>query len=196
MAAGALVITLITAGQERGRPWSLGVVLLVTGILVGFHAERQVNQVLTDWDGYWAGRVETVGELLRVELEEHRMDAGASAVDELIADWTATETAPTTEYLEDLRERNRISAAALYDASGALVAWDGVHRGKVPEDVQRGDWRWSYRELPLFGYFYVTARADDGSVAVAAYLLRASLPEGLNAEVRNLVTRFYAESGE
>ena len=196
VAAGALAITLITAGQERGRSWSLGVVLVVTGILVGLHAERQVNDVLTDWDGYWAGRVETVGELLRVELEEYRMDAGASAVDELIADWTATETAPTPEYLGDLREQNRISAAALYDASGALVAWDGVHRGKVPEDVQSGDWRWSYRELPLFGYFYVTAKADDGSVAVVAYVLRASLPEGLNAEVRNLVTRFYAESGE
>ncbi|NIR77853.1 MAG: hypothetical protein GWO00_05530, partial [Gemmatimonadetes bacterium] len=75
-----------------------------------------------------------------------------------------------------------MAALALYDAQGSLLAWDGTHRGKVPEAVQRGERRQSYRDLPLFGYLYLTSRGPDGSVAVAAYLLRAALPEGLGAD--------------
>jgi len=196
LASFAVVLTVLDGGRGRGRVWSGGVALLIVGILVGFHAERQVSHVLTDWEGYWAERVDRVGELLKRELEEQRMLGGAAAVDELLAGWVDGGEALAPAEMADFREQHRISAVALYDPAGVMIAWDGVHRGKVPEGVQRGDRRWSYRELPLFGYFYVTARAEDGSVAMAAFLLRAALPEGLDADMRNLTTRFYGESGE
>ena len=193
----AVGMTCVAFWGPKGRGWLRGVssALLLIGILVGFLAERQVSSVLGDWEGYWTERVTEVGELLTGELDRRR-DAGEAAVDALVTVWTGSEGGIEEGALSEIREQFGSSALALYDADGDLVAWDGTHRGKVQEDVQRGDRRYSYRDLPLFGYLYLTARAPDGSVAVAAYLLRASLPEGLGADVRDLATRFFEETGE
>lgn len=169
--------------------------LTVLGILVGFYAERQVSEVLVDWDGYWTRRVDQVGDLLSDELDRRQAD-GEAAADALISIWTDPERSPDPADVSDLRRRYRSSALGLYDATGNLVAWNGTHRGKVPEGVQRGDRRQSYRDLPLFGYLYLTSRGPDGSVAVAAYLLRAALPEGLGADMGDLASRFYESTGE
>jgi len=167
----------------------------VLGILVGFHAERQVAEVIVDWEAYWDRRVDEVGDLLSGELDRRQID-GEEAVDALILRWADIGDAISSSDVADLRRRYRSSAVALYDSNGRLVAWDGTHRGKVPESVQRGELRQSYRDLPLFGYLYLTARGEDGSVAVAAYLLRAALPEGLGADMGDLASRFFAETGE
>lgn len=191
-----LAITLLFLPRDFGRARAAGAAVLVVAILVAFHAERQVNTVLDDWDTYWAGQVDVVDGLLRQEIEVQRVEAGAAVADALLQSWLAGDELPDQRALTELRDEDRIAAIAFYDPDGTPRVWNGVHRGKIPEGVQRGDFQWSYRDLPLFGYFYVTARADDGRVVMVAYLLRASLPDGLEADMRNLARNFYRESGE
>ena len=195
LASAGLIGALVPSPNSRGRSSSIGLALLLVGILVGFTAERQVGAILRDWDGYWAERVDEIGDLLSAELDR-RQAAGEAAADALIEQWEATAGSIPIANVVELRSRYSSSALALYGADGSLVAWDGTHRGKVPEAVQRGERRQSYRDLPLFGYLYLTSTGSDGSVAVAAYLLRASLPVGLGADMGDLATRFFEESGE
>ncbi|MDA1104074.1 MAG: ATP-binding protein [Gemmatimonadetes bacterium] len=194
VAAIGLMGGVLLGPRGRGRWSGIGTVMLLLGILVGFHAERQVHSVRSDWDGYWAKRVTEIGELLSGELDRRQL-AGEAAADALIA---ATESASGVDasVVSEIRGRHGTSALGLYDRDGNLLVWDGTHRGKIPETVQRGERRQSYRDLPLFGYLYLTSTAPDGGVAVAAYLLRASLPEGLGADMGDLATRFYRETGE
>ena len=195
VAAAALIGSIVLGPRGRGPARPIGISLLLAGILVGFFAERQVASVLQDWERYWAERVNEIGDLLSDELDR-RQSAGEAASDALIARWTEAHAPPDASVLAEIRSESRSSALALYDAEGGLVAWDGTHRGKVPESVQRGERRHLYRDLPLFGYLYITSVASDGSVAVSAYLLRAALPEGLGANMDDLATAFYRETRE
>ncbi|NNL30885.1 MAG: HAMP domain-containing protein [Gemmatimonadetes bacterium] len=194
VAAAGAASAILVAGPRNiwGRA---GLVLVLVGILGGFHAERQVGEIRGDWDAYWDRRVDEVGELLSEELDRRQID-GTAAAEALLAAWEERGRELAQSDLEELRQRFRSSALALYDSDGELVAWDGVHRGKVPETVQRGARPESYRDLPLFGYLYLTQRDAGGSVAVAAYLLRAALPEGLGADMGDLASRFFEETGE
>lgn len=189
-AAGAVLV-----GGPRSVWRRAGLVVVLAAILGAFHAERQVGEILGDWDAHWDRRVDEVGELLSEELDRRQID-GTAAAGALLLAWEEQGRALARAELEELRQRFRTSALALYDSDGELVAWDGVHRGKVPETVQQGERPESYRDLPLFGYLYLTQRGADGSVAVAAYLLRAALPEGLGADMGDLASRFYEETGE
>lgn len=184
-----------SAGANR-KALAAGWIVVTGAIVVGFEAERQVNFVLNDWDRYWAAQVERVDAHLRREIEVQRLDGGERLANDLMASWVATGAPPSQETLHTLRDEDRVAAIALYESDGTLVAWNGVHRGKVPEEVQAGLRRWSYRDLPLFGYFYLTTRHEDGRVVMVSYLMRVSLPIGLDAEFRNLTTNFFRESGE
>src|SRR5690606_16633318 len=93
------------------------------------------------------------------------------------------------------RERG-VTALALYDPRGRLIVWDGVHWGKVPEDVSSGRLRHTYHDRPLFGYLYVTALTEDGGVAVSADLLRADLPDVLEAGIDDFASAFHEDVGE
>lgn len=197
LAAVALpVAAVMRPGRAERRLWALGWALVTSGIVVAFHAERQVDFVLGAWDEYWTEQVDRVDGLLRRELEDQRREAGARIADDLLADWAELDRLPSQDELLELRDEDRIAAIAMFDADGTLVTWNGLHRGMVPEEVQEGLRRWSYRDLPLFGYFYVTSRHDDGRVVMVAYLLRASLPDGIDADMRNLARNFFRESGE
>jgi len=193
---GVVGAVLLPDTVRDGRARAAGLALLTLAILVGFAGERQVSLVLDDWDRYWSRRVDRIGDLLSSELDRRQL-AGEAAADALIERWTSDPEAPLDPaVVREIRSRYGVSALALYDAEGTLVVWDGTHRGKVPEEVQRGERRQSYRDLPLFGYLYLTSRGPDGSVAAAAYLLRASLPAGLEAEMGDLATSFFRETGE
>ena len=196
LCAGFLLTSLHDSGRAGNRWRAVGISVLVIGILVGFAGERQIGEVSRDWDEYWSERVDEVGVLLREELEERRHSLGTEVVEELVRLWDSDAVDLDGEALAQLRARARSSALALYDQDGELIAWDGIHRGRVPDAVKYGERLDLYRDLPLFGYLYVTAAAPDGSVAVAAYLLRASLPEGLGADMGDLSSRFFAETGE
>ena len=195
VAAAAGIAARAFSAPRPGPAAGAGSAVLVAGILLGFLAHRQVRDVLADWEGYWDRRVAEVEVDLNDELDR-RQAAGEAASDALAALAMEAGAAIDREEVEAIREGAGAASAALYNPEGRLVVWDGTHRGKIPEEVQRGQRRHSYYDLPLFGYLYVTTVAPDGSVGVVSFLLRAALPDALDADVGDLATRFYAETGE
>ena len=192
LGAGA---TALWGDRERGVVWAVGVALLVLAILTGFGAHRQVGRLTTGWDEYWADREIEIGELVSEELDR-RLASGEAGADVLADRAIDVGELPDQDFVRGLRERHSAAAMALYDPVGRPVVWDGMHWGKIPEEVQAGQFRYAYQDRPLFGYLYVTAVGTDGGVAVASYLLRADLPEALNADVEDFASRFFAETGE
>ncbi|MCG6956754.1 MAG: HAMP domain-containing protein [Gemmatimonadetes bacterium] len=180
-------------GGARSRAGSLGLIVLVGGILAGFVAHRQVERIRTDWSGYWSTREEQVGESLNAELQE-REKAAEAAADTLAA--LAARNAATDEQVAELRRRDGVSALALYDPSGALVSWDGSHRGEIPTEAKGGTRRYVFGDLPLFSYLYVTSSAGTAGTAVAAILLSTELPPSLSADAGDFASRFRREVGE
>ncbi|HSH74102.1 MAG TPA: HAMP domain-containing protein, partial [Longimicrobiales bacterium] len=197
MTVAALGVLAFALWGPRGRSaaWAAGSVLLVGGIVAGFTAHRRVDRVLGDFEAYWSDRDTIVGGMLSQELDR-RLQAGLAATSELADGWTVSGEDLDVSFVRELRARHAPSALALYDPNGRLVLWDGVHRGRVPEDVQSGEQEHAYHDLPLFGYLYTTAIAEDGSVAVAAQLLRSTLPESLGADTDDFATAFYRETRE
>jgi signal transduction histidine kinase len=182
--------------RARTRVAALGFVVLLGGILAGYASLRQTDRISSDWEAYWADRQERIGALLDERLEE-RLLAAESAADELARLASAELTDDRRETLaRDLRRRHGISALALYDPQGNLTLWDGVHRGRVPEEAQRGLRRYAFGELPLFGYLYVTAPAAGAGTAVAAVLLRTDLPGPLATGAGDFASEFRAQVGE
>ncbi|GMV04752.1 MAG: hypothetical protein AMXMBFR53_10320 [Gemmatimonadota bacterium] len=192
--AAAGLLAGVRPGSAGSRARALGSVVLLGGILAGFSAHRQVGRVLSDWDAYWSGREAAVGARLDAALERELRSAedAASALAAMSVDSVPSTSAP----LARLRGQFDVTALALYSAAGDLLAWDGVHRGRVPEEVQRGLRRYAYGDLPLFGYLYVTAPTAVGGTAVAAVLLRADLPGALAAGGTDFASRFLREVGE
>lgn len=180
-------------GAPRSRAASLGLAILVAGILAGFAAHRQVESVRTDWTAYWRHREEQVGNRLNAELQE-RENAAEAAADSLAVLAGAGEA--TDEGVVSLRRRYGVTALVLYDHSGRPVSWDGNHRGQIPDDAKRGVRRYVFGDLPLFGYLYVTADAGDAGTAVAALLLSTELPASLGEDAGDFASRFRREVGE
>jgi two-component system, NtrC family, nitrogen regulation sensor histidine kinase NtrY len=195
VSALGVTVSVLWGPRGRGPAWAIGSILLVGAIAVGFAAHREVDSVLADFDAYWAERDTAVGGLLGLELDR-RLQASLAADSQLVEAWTASGGALDISVVRDLRARHGASALALYGPGGELVLWDGVHRGRVPETAQSGELEHAYRDLPLFGYLYTTAVAEDGAVAVAAHLLRSALPESLGAEMGDFATAFYGQTGE
>ncbi len=181
-------------GRRSGVAWSAGVAVIVAGILAGFAAHRQVRVLRSDWGAYWESREARVGEQLNRALN-HRLEAGEAAADALAARAGDASFLQSPDALTDLRERFDVSAVALYDARGNLVAWDGSHHGRVPEEVRLGRRRYAYSDLPLFGYLYVTAPAGN-ETAMAALLLRSDLPWETDADADDFATQFRRTVGE
>ena len=202
LAAAGLTAATVWGPRRQGPAWGSGSVVLIFAILAGFGAQRQVAGLSTRWDDYWEAQEEKVGIRLNAALEQ-RLASAEAAADSLAAHARAirasissfTEPADETT-VKDIREQFGAEALALYNSGGALVVWDGVHRGHVPEEAQSGSERYMYRDLPLFGYLYVTAVADDGSVAVAAHLLRTDVSPALEAELGDFATEFSRATGE
>lgn len=184
-------------GSLRGRTvWALGIVVLLAGILAGFYADRQVRVLTTGWDEYWTAREAEVGQRLSAELQS-RFDAGERAATTLSEMLMDTTVAVGGRQVAELRRSLGLAALAYYDNSGNLRVWDGVHRGKVPEEVQRGLRQWVYKDRPLFGYLYHTAVAAGGrGTVVVAFLLRTDLPEALGADADDFASTFRKEVGE
>ena len=195
VAALGVVSGALPTAPPRRAAWHAGLVVLVFTVTMAFLAHHEARQITADWDRYWAERQAEVGEILGLRLE--RRQASAEAAADALAEKALDPTDQVDlEFVRELRQRHGVSALALYDASGRLILWDGMHWGKVPEGVQGGFLRHTYHDRPLFGYLYVTALTEDGRVAMAADLLRADLPEVLEAGVENFAGRFYVDVGE
>lgn len=186
---------LARVGWTSNLVHSMGLVTLVLTVATGFVAHHRVDDLLSGWDEYWAEREARVGEVL-VQRLEHRQTQAETAADALAEKAIDPTDQVDIAFVRELRERHQVSTLALYDAEGGLILWDGSHWGKVPESVQGGFLRHTYYDRPLFGYLYVTALTEDGRVAMAADLLRADLPDVLEAGVEDFASRFHAEMGE
>lgn len=190
LGAVAAVVGASPASRWRG----VGVVALLAGILAGFTAHHRAGEVAGDWAGYWERQEARVGERIEAALEERLVAAerAVSRLASLSADSVPREPVP----LDRVQAEAGLAAVALYGPEGDLLAWDGVHRGHVPDEVKRGLRRYAYGDLPLFGYLYVTAPTVSGGTAVAAVLLRADLPGRLLGRPGDFVSGFRARWGE
>ncbi len=192
--AAAAVLAGVIAQPRTSRRRALAFLILLAGILAGFAAHRQAAEVTADFGAYWARQEAAVGARLEEALEGRLRAAEGAAGDlaALAADSVPRSGAP----LSRLRDRYGVTALALYGPEGELLAWDGVHRGQVPEEVQRGLRRYAYGDTPLFGHLYVTAPTGSGATAVAAVLLRADLPGSLATEAGDFASDFRRAQGE
>jgi hypothetical protein len=175
--------------------WVSGSIILVIGILAGVLADREVSDLSANWNTFWAEREAEVGGRLQEELQA-QLRSGEAAADQLARGATEFERLEDVPTIQDIRAEHGVSALALYDPDGRLRIWDGVHRGKVPEEVQVGWDRYAYFDLPLFGYLYVTALTPDGGVAVAAQLMRTDLPLEIGARLGDFGSEFLDLTGE
>src|SRR5690606_16048677 len=119
----------------------------------------------------------------RPEVEGHlegAMEALLQNADRAAVEVAANLSDPAVDAGAELRRVRGVtgvSALAVYDADGALVAWEGTHQGQVPDDARNGTFPFLYGDGPLFGYMYSTAPIPEtGGVVVAAILMRADLP--------------------
>lgn len=198
LAASGATAALLWGPRRRGIAWGAGSAILVLAILAAFGAQRQVGELTSGWDEYWAEREDEVGRIRLDAALQGLLAAGEVAADSLagMAAALVGSQEQDASALQRLRVRHGASALALYDRQGQLILWDGEHRGKVPEAAQSGEQRYIYNDLPLFGYLYVTAAAPNGSVAVAAHLLRTDLPLEVGADVGDFRSEFLRETGE
>ena len=194
-AALGMSVGVLGGVRERGVFWVSGSIILVIGILAGVLADREVSDLSANWNTFWAEREAEVGGRLQEELQA-QLRSGEAAADQLARGATEFERLEDVPTIQDIRAEHGVSALALYDSDGRLRIWDGVHRGKVPEEVQVGRDRYAYFDLPLFGYLYVTALTPDGGVAVAAQLMRTDLPLEIGARLGDFGSEFLDLTGE
>ncbi|HCK91049.1 MAG TPA: hypothetical protein DHW54_07685, partial [Gemmatimonadetes bacterium] len=194
-AALSIVVGFLGGVRERGVVWFSASIILVIGILTGAFADLQGRDLEANWNTLWSARQAEVGEELRDQLQA-RLSSSEAAADQLARGITEFERLEDVPTIQDIRTQHGVSALALYDSNGRLRIWDGMHRGKVPEEVQAGQERYAYVDLPLFGYLYVTALAPDGGVAVAAQLMRTDLPLEIGARLGDFGSEFLELTGE
>jgi signal transduction histidine kinase/HAMP domain-containing protein len=177
LAGAAVALGLGTVAMRDGRVGraaGLGHVILLASVVFGFWLHGRDRALARDFDTYWADREARVFDLLDAELS-NMLDRGTDAATTLAAA-AGGGNPPPPATVARLRREAGLTALALYDSLGTLLVWDGAHRGRVPEAVQRGQRTYLYAERPLVGHLYVTAPAPGGRTAVAAALLRADLP--------------------
>jgi len=125
---------------------------------------------------------------------EALLEAGDGAVQQTLSALTRDPPADLQGELSRIRHQRGITALAVYDPEGQLRAWVGVHRGQVPLEVRHAESRYSFAGGPLFRYLYFAEAAPDGAgTAVAAILLQANLPAGL--EGSGFASRFRRDTG-
>ena len=167
--------------------------VLLLGTLVGFSVQRQMDVTGLVGGEPWHLREEQVSAALSKRFEV-LLDAGDRAVQEGLDLVDMPEIEDVQRALSRIRRRWSVTALALYDGGGGLQAWVGVHRGQVPQAIRRGETPYAFGGGPLFRYLYFTARSPEGGgTAVAAVLLQANLPAGL--EGGGFVSRFRRDTG-
>lgn len=183
------------AGHSAGlrspaRPLYGALGIVAVALATGWLTEQRLERIASDWDELIAtSRVRLASEL------GERM-AGVVARGRQAAEQAAARAAQPSprglfaDLAEQLAESGRdVTALAVFDARGELIAWAGDHRGAFPPAVQVGGARVAYAERPLFSYLYfahpVEARVER---AVATVLLQTGLtglplPRGESAGV-------------
>jgi signal transduction histidine kinase/HAMP domain-containing protein len=159
---------------------------------LGFGAQGQLWVSGRDGGDLFAQRADRVSQAL-AERFEKVLESGEGAVQD-VRGTVESRGAIGQDELSRIRRRWSVSALAVYDAEGRPQAWVGVHRGRVPGAIRQAETPYSFAGGPLFRYLYFTVSLPEpGGTAVAAILLQANLPGGL--EGSGVASRFKRETG-
>ncbi len=192
LTAAITVLALLLDGR-RGTLRSLGLMVILATVVVGFfHLDARRN-VRGDWPSVWAEEesriVEELQEALRPILEQ------GPRVASTLADLAAQGNVPEYRDVSRLRRDAGFHAVALFDGSGRLQVWDGDHRGRVPEEVATGQVEFLYRDLPLAGLLYSTRPVPGGGTAMVASLIRTDFPARVRRAAGDFESRFESRTG-
>jgi len=179
-AIGAAVWTVSLRWRRQPFGVSSAVLLwLAVGVAAG--VQYRLAEIATDWEAVHVRIEDSAADALGESLDE-LVDRGERAVDGAAAAAGQYRDQRPTEalfaQLADLQRRSRVSAVAIYDATGFPIAWAGEHRGSVPEEVRLGTESYFFHEGPLFSYLYFVRPLPEGATAAAAFLLEANLGAG------------------
>jgi len=160
---------------------------------LGFLGQGQLKSPEPGEASLSSQREEEASRILTARFEA-LLDSGDRAVQEVRSLLMEPGPRDLQEELSRIRRRWNVTALAVYDADGHPQGWVGVHRGQVPPAIRRAEAPYIFTSGPLFRYFYFTATApEDGGTAVAAVLLQANLPGGL--EGAGFAARFLQDTG-
>ncbi len=179
--------------RPRRRLQAVAALSLLAGTVLGFAAQSQLRPPGPEEDSLWTREADRVGEDLTQRFEA-LLESGDRAVQEATALMAGPVATDLQGGLSRIRRRWSVSALAIYDEEGQPLAWVGIHRGKMPDAIRRAEAPYSFAGGPLFRYLYFTTTLRDGrGTAVAAILLQANLPAGL--EGSGFASRFGRETG-
>jgi len=185
------------AWAVRGRPghrlFSASSLALLLGTILGFGFHFQTRGSHPEALG-----VEPFAEVrIKGALDrglEDLLESGDRAIQETVELLTDYDGADLQRDLSRVRRRKGVTALAVYDVQSRPLAWVGVHRGPVPQEIRRGERLWAFGGGPLFRYLYFTAPDPrGGGTVVAAILLQTNLPAGL--EEGGFAARFQRQTG-
>jgi len=180
-------------GKPSRRLHSVAALFLLVGTLLGFFAQSQLGSPESGGESLWGQREEEVSSALSRRFET-LLESGDRAVQEARGLLTDLGSRDLQRELSRIRQSWGATALAVYDAQGRPQGWVGVHRGRMPNSIRRAEASYAFGGGPLFRYLYFTATAPDGEgTAVAAILLQANLPGGL--EGAGFVSEFRRDTG-
>ena len=166
--------------------------LLVLGTLAGFGAHFQLREPAAGVRPSLTARDEESLALSR--RFESLLESGEEAVQATLSLLARDETPDLQTGLSRIRQEWAVTAVAVYDPDGRPLAWVGVHRGQVPQEIRRGRLPYAFGGGPIFRYLYFTAPwPEGGGTVMAASLLQANLPAGL--EGGGFASRFRRTTG-
>ena len=190
----AIFVFWAAVGGSGGWRRGVSIVLVAAGVITGFHAELRDRGLALDWPGYWEHRRETVGQRVTEEFDA-LATSGDDAVDRLAA--LGLDDVALRDSLRSVVSGFGVTAAALFDRDGRLVAWEGSHHGRIPDDVRRGDTRYSYAGTTLFSYLHFARQTRDGrGTAVVTSLMHSDLPAPLAAGIDDFASHSARVTGE
>ncbi len=158
----------------------LGALLLV---LAGFAAQAEIRRITVSWDRVWAEREASIAGDLERRLDELLRDGRAAALTLARASDGGT---PPLEVVQRLRRGGEFDAVAVFDAAGRPLVWDGIHRGRVPQEVALGGTAYQFGGYALARYLYITERMSEGGTAMVARLIDSDLPPPVRRAVADL----------
>lgn len=193
--AATAVLLALPASRRQGRLQASGVAFLILSTCAAAVGQGETERLAAGWDEWWEEREAGVALQLDGALASLLQNADQAAV--RVASGVQDAAGNEADLLRAARSVTGVSALAVYDAVGELVAWDGEHQGPVPTAVRRWNTPYFYGHGPLFGYLYSIAPIPEtGGVAMAALLMRADLPSALGEGRGDFAGTFQERIGE
>ena len=187
------VLAWAVGGRPGHRLFSASSLALLLGTMLGFGFHIQTRGPPPDAPDVAPYAQDRIKRALDRGLED-LLESGDRAIQETLELLTGYEGVDLQRDLSRIRRSKGVTALAVYDPQSHPVAWVGVHRGPVPQEIRRGERLWAFGGGPLFRYLYFTAPDPrGGGTVVAAILLQTNLPAGL--EEGGFAARFQRQTG-